>query len=220
MQEHRRQSHWDWQGITFYMSALFQNATVSQGSYPGVLTWVSCVANCARKDWTKQWLDTNLVIWSTYLPSFNPNFWNCTGLCSVRMYLAIISVVFERLQVDILACFRPGDIVRAEILSAGDARSFYLTTAKPELGVIFAKSLAGKPFSAFYDPLQIFPTHRYILHIYKVGQEIISSHIACKIADGVTSQLLVWQNHQCDNIMVNVPEEENNEIACWGIYFV
>lgn len=37
-------------------------------------------------------------------------------------------------------CFRPGDVVRAQILSLGDARSYYLTTAKTELGVVLAKS--------------------------------------------------------------------------------
>ncbi|GAB4815329.1 hypothetical protein N2152v2_002375 [Parachlorella kessleri] len=31
-------------------------------------------------------------------------------------------------------CFRPGDIVRASVLSLGDARSYYLTTAENELG--------------------------------------------------------------------------------------
>lgn len=36
--------------------------------------------------------------------------------------------------------FRPGDIVRAEVVSLGDARSYYLMTAKNELGVVFAKS--------------------------------------------------------------------------------
>lgn len=40
-------------------------------------------------------------------------------------------------------CFRPGDLVRAEVLSLGDARSYYLTTAKNELGVVYAKSVAG-----------------------------------------------------------------------------
>lgn len=40
-------------------------------------------------------------------------------------------------------CFRPGDVVKAQVLSLGDARSFYLTTAKNELGVVYAKSLAG-----------------------------------------------------------------------------
>ncbi len=63
-------------------------------------------------------------------------------------------------------CFRPGDIVRAEVLSLGDARcaalavtfpryvgtlkgpcfvhrSYFLTTAKNELGVVYAKSAAA-----------------------------------------------------------------------------
>lgn len=35
-------------------------------------------------------------------------------------------------------CFREGDVVRAEVLSLGDSRSFYLTTAKDELGVVRA----------------------------------------------------------------------------------
>ncbi|GAX77478.1 hypothetical protein CEUSTIGMA_g4922.t1 [Chlamydomonas eustigma] len=46
-------------------------------------------------------------------------------------------------------CFRPGDIVRAEVLSLGDARSYYLSTAKNELGVVYAKSAnAGVPMVA------------------------------------------------------------------------
>ena len=36
------------------------------------------------------------------------------------------------------ACFRPGDIVRASVLSLGDARQFYLSTAAAELGVLWA----------------------------------------------------------------------------------
>jgi exosome complex RNA-binding protein Csl4 len=43
-------------------------------------------------------------------------------------------------------CFRPGDVVRAEVLSLGDARSYYLTTARNELGVVHARSAAaGEP---------------------------------------------------------------------------
>jgi exosome complex RNA-binding protein Csl4 len=41
-------------------------------------------------------------------------------------------------------CFRPGDVVRAKVLSLGDARSYYLTTADNALGVVHAKSLAGR----------------------------------------------------------------------------
>lgn len=50
----------------------------------------------------------------------------------------------EKDKVKIYNSFRPGDIVRAEVISLGDARSYYLSTAKNELGVIFATSVAGK----------------------------------------------------------------------------
>jgi len=46
-------------------------------------------------------------------------------------------------KVEIYKCFRPGDIVKAEVISLGDSRSYFLSTAKNELGVIFAKSIAG-----------------------------------------------------------------------------
>ncbi|KND01660.1 exosome non-catalytic core subunit CSL4 [Spizellomyces punctatus DAOM BR117] len=49
----------------------------------------------------------------------------------------------ERDKVQIYKSFRPGDVVRAEVVSLGDARSYYLSTAKNELGVIFAQSMAG-----------------------------------------------------------------------------
>ena len=44
---------------------------------------------------------------------------------------------------ELYACFRPGDLVRAEVIGLGDARSYYLSTAKNELGVVYAKSAAG-----------------------------------------------------------------------------
>ena len=34
----------------------------------------------------------------------------------------------------------PGDIIMAKVLSYGDSRKVYLTTAENELGVMFAKS--------------------------------------------------------------------------------
>ncbi|KAI9017648.1 hypothetical protein BC832DRAFT_545308 [Gaertneriomyces semiglobifer] len=49
----------------------------------------------------------------------------------------------ERDKVQIYKSFRPGDVVRAEVISLGDARNYYLSTAKNELGVIFAQSMAG-----------------------------------------------------------------------------
>lgn len=46
-------------------------------------------------------------------------------------------------KVDMYQSYRPGDIVRAVVLSLGDARAYYLSTAKNELGVVSAQSLAG-----------------------------------------------------------------------------
>lgn len=46
----------------------------------------------------------------------------------------------EKDKVKIADCFRPGDIVRATVISLGDARSYYLSTAGNSLGVIYATS--------------------------------------------------------------------------------
>jgi len=48
--------------------------------------------------------------------------------------------VTETDKIDMYDCFVPGDLVRARILSMGDSRSYYLTTAANELGVVRAKS--------------------------------------------------------------------------------
>eukprot|EP01116_Phalansterium_solitarium_P011380 TRINITY_DN27039_c0_g1_i1.p1 TRINITY_DN27039_c0_g1~~TRINITY_DN27039_c0_g1_i1.p1 ORF type:complete len:211 (-),score=21.92 TRINITY_DN27039_c0_g1_i1:98-730(-) len=45
--------------------------------------------------------------------------------------------------VEMYKCYRPGDIIKAEVISLGDARSYFLSTAKNELGVIFCKSVNG-----------------------------------------------------------------------------
>lgn len=47
-------------------------------------------------------------------------------------------------QVCLPDSFRPGDLVIAEVISLGDVRSYYLTTAKNELGVVYATSMAGE----------------------------------------------------------------------------
>lgn len=47
-------------------------------------------------------------------------------------------------KVQIATSFRPGDIVKARVISLGDARSYYLSTASNELGVIYATSTVGK----------------------------------------------------------------------------
>jgi exosome complex component CSL4 len=68
------------------------------------------------------------------------------SLCTHRRSFSLQDIrAAERDKVEVYKSFRPGDIVRAEVLSLGDARSFYLTTAKNELGVIYAKSTAGAP---------------------------------------------------------------------------
>ncbi|KAF7899742.1 hypothetical protein EAF00_004078 [Botryotinia globosa] len=49
----------------------------------------------------------------------------------------------EKDKVKIFESFRPGDIVRAVVISLGDQSNYYLSTAKNELGVIMATSEAG-----------------------------------------------------------------------------
>lgn len=49
----------------------------------------------------------------------------------------------ERDTVKIIECFKPGDIVRAQVLSLGDGTNYYLTTARNDLGVVFARAVNG-----------------------------------------------------------------------------
>ncbi|TEB39264.1 hypothetical protein FA13DRAFT_1751692 [Coprinellus micaceus] len=49
----------------------------------------------------------------------------------------------EKDRVKIGGCFRGGDVVRGLVISLGDARSYFITTARNDLGVIFATSEAG-----------------------------------------------------------------------------
>ncbi|CAJ1952410.1 unnamed protein product [Cylindrotheca closterium] len=46
-------------------------------------------------------------------------------------------------QLSLADCFQPGDLVVAKLISLGDARRYFLTTAESELGVIRAKSRVG-----------------------------------------------------------------------------
>eukprot|EP00741_Cyanophora_paradoxa_P022513 tig00021464_g21739.t1 len=74
-------------------------------------------------------------------------------------------------SVEMYKSFRPGDVVRAEVISLGDARSYFLSTAgSPEFGVIFAKSLAGEtlaPVSAteMLDPINQTVEYRKVAKI-------------------------------------------------------
>lgn len=50
---------------------------------------------------------------------------------------------FQKDQLEMSKCFRPGDVVKCEVISLGDAKSYYLMTSRNELGVVYAKSAAG-----------------------------------------------------------------------------
>lgn len=49
----------------------------------------------------------------------------------------------EKDKVEIYKSFRPGDVVLARVISLGDARSYLLSTAANELGVVHAESEDG-----------------------------------------------------------------------------
>lgn len=50
---------------------------------------------------------------------------------------------FDRDSVEMFKSMRPGDVVNARVLSLGDSRSYVLSTAENELGVILARSVSG-----------------------------------------------------------------------------
>ena len=50
---------------------------------------------------------------------------------------------YDRDQVAIYKSFRPGDIVLGRVISLGDSRFYYVTTAATELGVVFSRSAEG-----------------------------------------------------------------------------
>ena len=52
---------------------------------------------------------------------------------------------FEKDKVNMNEMFRVGDIVKASVISLGDERSYYISTAGNEFGVIIARSEAGNP---------------------------------------------------------------------------
>lgn len=46
-------------------------------------------------------------------------------------------------KAEVAASLRPGDIIRARVISLGDSTQYFLSTAENELGVRWAKSSAG-----------------------------------------------------------------------------
>lgn len=50
----------------------------------------------------------------------------------------------ERDSVDLFHSFRPGDIVRARVISLGESQSYILSTGEVELGVVLGKAEGGE----------------------------------------------------------------------------
>jgi exosome complex component CSL4 len=50
---------------------------------------------------------------------------------------------YEKDKIVLNDCFRVGDIIRAQVISLGDERNYYISTAGNELGVVIARSEAG-----------------------------------------------------------------------------
>lgn len=50
---------------------------------------------------------------------------------------------YDRDGVQVYKCFRPGDVVLGRVISLGDSRFYFVTTADPPLGVVFARSAEG-----------------------------------------------------------------------------
>ncbi|PPQ89406.1 hypothetical protein CVT25_002224 [Psilocybe cyanescens] len=77
----------------------------------------------------------------------------------------------EKDRVKIGDSFRGGDVVRTQVISLGDARSYFVTTARNDLGVIFATSEAGKlGRSSSREPL----IHDFKFHRSDIGACIMA----------------------------------------------
>lgn len=72
------------------------------------------------------------------------------------------------------ACFRPGDIVKARVISLGDSKSYYLSTAEEDLGVVLARSEDGKRLQP-YDWVHMIEPESGILEARKVAKPAVDS---------------------------------------------
>ena len=63
---------------------------------------------------------------------------------------------------EVHTCFRPNDVVLARVLSLGDSRSYYLSTAGLELGVVHALSAEGHPMIPISWQSMQCPTTKFI----------------------------------------------------------
>jgi exosome complex component CSL4 len=56
---------------------------------------------------------------------------------------------FSYAWLDRYKCFRPGDVVRGQVLSLGDKRAYFVSTQRNDLGVVGAKcAVSGVPMLA------------------------------------------------------------------------
>ena len=65
-------------------------------------------------------------------------------------------------SVELHRCFRPRDIIRARVLSLGDSRAYYLSTAEPELGVVSSVSQNGN---------KMVPLNESAMHCVETGEK-------------------------------------------------
>ena len=94
-----------------------------------------------------------VVVSGTVCPHAGPGGEGFQGLIRVQDVRAV-----EKDKVKIIESFRPGDVVRAAVISLGDQSNYYLSTARNELGVVLATSEVGNamfPVSwrEFMDPI-------------------------------------------------------------------
>jgi len=70
-------------------------------------------------------------------------------------------------SIPIYEFFRPGDMVRAEVVSLGDSKQFYLRTSDVSLGVVKAASRSGgMSMISINAQVQLFNLSTLSLHIY------------------------------------------------------
>ena len=60
-------------------------------------------------------------------------------------------------RVEIHKCYLPGDVVKARVLSLGDARQYYLSTSEEELGVVMGR-FKDSSFDLLSQPTLLLPS--------------------------------------------------------------
>ena len=90
------------------------------------------------------------------------------------------------LQVEIYSSFRPGDLVRAQVVSLGDSRSYFLSTARNDCGVVYAKSTSGE----LLQPIEFPNVSCIVCLLYAQSLQYGATCEACLSFLGFSRQLL------------------------------